>query len=267
MSGRALTARSHRAELPVPALIGHIRDDWPAAGALNPDVSFLRRIGEDTPERLFLEMQRAHFRPLQSMAHNTQRAYASDWRVWVRFCQVSGFTPMPASPRALETFIEYSLEYSPKVPYKYVLPESPRRNRKVSVVERALAAIAKVHAWLQLPNPAAHPDVRATWRLNARGRPGKRQKDPVAWETVEKVLPTYDDQVLKEQRAAALTTTQWSAAVRRSELVAIRVEDLKLPPGRADGTVKIGGRLDERSGHLLQPRVTRVCGRHGAILR
>jgi len=242
----SLTYPGRSAALPPPALISRIADTW-RAGALDPTVTLLRATGGENPEKLFEAMHQERFRALQATTANTQRAYASDWRVFVRFCRAAGFAPLPASPAVLEAYIEWSLPYSPEVPYQYILPESQRRNVKVSTVERGLDAIGAVHRWLEYPNPARHPNVLHTWTVNSTGRSDKAPKAPVPYSAVERALPTYADS-LKDQRAAAATTLQWSADVERSELIAITVEDLHFPPDREDGSVSIQRSRGDRAG-------------------
>lgn len=242
--------------IPAPMLIGHVSDTWPATGALAPKVALVRSTAEEAPEQLFDVMHRERFRPLQAKAPNTQKAYASDWRVFVRFCRAAGFRPLPASPTALEAYIEWSLPYSSEVPYQYVLPESPRRNVKVSTVERGLAAIGAVHQWLQYPDPTQHPDVLHTQQINARGRSNTTPKAPVPYSVVERALPTYDvppisdksGKNLKNLRNKALATLQWSADVRRSELIAFTVEDFNLPSDREDGTIRVRRSKGDQAG-------------------
>jgi integrase/recombinase XerD len=243
----ALTYPGKPASLPVPVLIGRVSDTWPPTGAVSPKVALLQALGQDEPEKLFERMHRERLRALQALAANTQQAYASDWRVFVRFCTAAGFRPLPASPAALEAYIEWSLPYCAEVPYQYVLPDSPRRNVRVSTVERGLAAVGAVHRWLQHPDPTQHPDVGHTLTLNARGRSHTTPKAPVPYAAVERALPTYGN-TLKDLRAKALATLQWSAAVRRSELVAFEVEDLTLPADRTDGTIRVKRSKGDQAG-------------------
>jgi integrase len=244
---RARTYPGRPADVPSLALIGRVVDNWPADGALPPLVALLRSVAAEDPKQLFETMQRERFRPLQAQAPNTQKAYASDWRVFVRFCQAAGISPLPASPAALEAFVEWSLPYSAEVPYQYVLPESRRRNVKVSTVERALVAIGVVHRWLKYPDPSAHEDVRHTLKINARGRSNKTPKAPLPYTVVEKALPTYGTS-LRDLRAKAVATLVWPSYARRSELVAIEVEDLQFAPDKEDGLVRLRRSKSDQAG-------------------
>lgn len=252
----ALTYPGKPAALPPPALMGRVSDTWPHAGAVSATLALLRAAAEEAPAKLFEALHRERFRALQAKAANTQKSYASDWRVFVRFCEAAGFRALPASPVALEAYIEWSLPYAPEVPYQYVLPDSPRRNVRVSTVERGLAAIGAVHHWLEYPDPAQHPDVVHTLTLNARGRSNRTPKAPVPYAVIERALPTYDlppstdptRKNLKNLRTKALATLQWSAAVRRSELVAFTVEDLNFQAARDDGTIRVRGGKGDPAG-------------------
>src|SRR5690606_28042967 len=140
-----------------------------------------------------------------------------------------GYPALPAHPQAVEAFIEASCPYSPEVPYKYIAATAPRRNLKASSVKRAVAAIGAVHEWLHYPNPATHPDVKHTLKINTRGRSAQEPKAPLLWATIDQGLATYGAS-LPELRAKALVTLAFSTLLRRSELVALNVEDFQPSP-------------------------------------
>lgn len=105
--------------------------------ALSPELATLRAQASADPARLFDYANDSHLRALHAQAVNTQRAYTCDWRSFVLFCTEHGHPALPATPSALEAFIEVSCAYSPEVRYKYVAADAPRRNLKASQRSRA----------------------------------------------------------------------------------------------------------------------------------
>ena len=210
---------------------------WPEVTE-SPEFELLRNQTSANPGAFFDFAEAVQLPALLALAPNTQRAYASDWRSFVRFCKEAHLCPAPTTPAALEAFIEFSAEYSAKVHYRYVLPEAPRRDVKASTIQRALRAIGAVHEWLGYPNPAAQPDVRRTFRAHTDGRAARHSKAPLSYSAIERALSTYGTQ-LPELRAKALVTVAFSTMLRRSELVALQVDDFQPIPGQDDGCVAL----------------------------
>lgn len=248
-------------EPPVPWIApGAPLDVWPVPTA-SAELAQIRTDAAEQPARLFRCLRGIHFRGLEALAPNTQRAYDSDWRGFVRFCAQVGFQALPASPPALEAFIEYSLPYQAGVPYKYLLPEAPRRNGRAATVERALAAISAVHEWLHYPNPAHHPDVTHTRKINTRRRSARTPKAALPYSAIERALPTYGAS-LADLRAKALVTVAFSTLLRRSELVALEVTDFKPTPDAADGTVRVRSSKGDQAGHGAERYVSAEARRY-----
>jgi site-specific recombinase XerD len=255
-----------KAEVPSPGAPGHWitrtapPDAWPAATS-SPELARVRTDSVVTPARLFELLHAIHFRGLEALAPNTQRAYDSDWRGFVRFCGYAGFKALPATPPAIEAFIEYSAPYQAHVPYKYLLPEAPRRNCRASTLERAIAAISAVHEWLQHPNPTNHPDVAHTRRINMRRRSARTPKAALPYSAIERALPTYGHG-LADLRAKALVTLAFSTMLRRSELVALEVVDFKPTADANDGTVRVRSSKADQAGHGAERYVSSEARRH-----
>jgi integrase len=242
-------------------------DRWPAPAALDPKIALLRSEAEAAPDKLFVLAHAARLRALQAMAPNTQRGYDSDWRGFVSFCRQAGFNALPASPPALEAFIEYSLPYSAEVPYQYLLPEAPRRNCKASTVARAIAAIGAIHRWLRYPDPTAHDDVVHTFKINTRGRAAKQPKAPLPYSAIERALPTYAEdgagvEALPELRTKALVTLGFSTMLRRSELVALEVADFQPSTEADDGLVRVKRSKTDQAGHGAERYVSAEARQH-----
>src|SRR5262249_33697099 len=150
--------------------------------------------------------------------------------------------PLPASPAAVEAFIELSAPLSQDLlsrgAYKYVRPEAPRADLRASTIQRAVAAIGAVPRWRGLPDPTAHPDVSSTLKLTIEPLPAKAPKDPLTYTAIERAVATYGDS-LPDLRAKALVLTGFSTMLRRSELVARRRRDWQPNVDGDDGVMRI----------------------------
>ncbi len=145
---------------------------------------------------------------------NTRRAYEGDLRRFASWCTGVGLAAMPASPETIVLYLRH-------------LADAPHR---VSTIERALAAICTAHVRAGLPSPWQHPlidDMRTALRRELGVRPTK--KVAADDEVLRRLLAVLPDSLLG-LRDRALLTLGWAAALRRSELVAIDVEDVRRAP-------------------------------------
>lgn len=154
--------------------------------------------------------QRAAAFVAQSVPENTRRAYAADWGVFTNWCRKNRVESMPADPRIVAAFCA----------------EEAKR-LKPSSIRRRLAAIAKMHSVRGLPNPCAAEPVPSTIR-GIEGTLGSRvvAKAPATLDVVERMVATCRTDTLEGLRNRALVLVGYAAALRRSELVGIHVEDL-----------------------------------------
>jgi integrase len=171
-----------------------------------------------------------------AQAANTSRAYASDWKQFETWCARYGFLKLPA-PTSVVTFYVTSMA---------------RRGRTVATIRRHAAAIARVHRQAGYLPPTSDPACLTVLEGIARvhgAAPNKKTallRDPLL-EMVDRI----DTSTNTGLRDRALLLVGFALGLRRSELVAIRVEDLSPSP---DGlTVRIGrSKTDQQSrGHEL----------------
>jgi integrase len=164
-------------------------------------------VARDVPTKL-LERDAKYKR--RALAESTRLAYAQDWGRWTGWCAAYGFLPMPAGERELRLFL---LELSDE-------------GIALGTLERVFAAIRAVHAQLDRPLPTM-PSVRNVIRNLRRERDSKPiAKAPLlasALLRVREVLPKTAIGV----RNAAILLLGFSAALRRSEIVALEVRDLR----------------------------------------
>jgi integrase len=193
--------------------------EWMARGAACTHEEILALFESDSP--LLRDNPYALGVPL-----NTLRALRSDWRIFLRFCGINGYPPLPSSPAVVTRFIEQA--YGSTV------------NRSVATVERYLTTISRAHTLSNLPDPTRAVQVRGAFRHLSRGRAAKQPRCALRWTHIAYALEHLKtDNAAWELRAKALLAVAYSTMARRSELVALTHEDVKLNPETADGVAII----------------------------
>jgi site-specific recombinase XerD len=157
-----------------------------------------------------------------SKADATVRAYTSDARVFQEWCARFGFRSLPASPEAVAGFIVHEAE----------------EGRAASTLGRRMAAIRHAHKLACLPDPTDDEGVRAALK-GARRKVGiaPAQKAAATAEILAALLMRTPD-TLTGKRDRALLALGFAGAFRRSELVALNVEDLRDDPEGLRVTVR-----------------------------
>lgn len=149
-------------------------------------------------------------------APNTIRAYRSDFRIFEAWCRKEGHAALPASAETVAAFVQAQSE-----------------NATPATVSRRRAAIGKIHRLMKLKSPVRDEEVNLATRKVFRKK-GRRQKQALGLTALLKaklIAACPDD--LRGLRDRALITTGYDTLCRRSELVALRIEDLGIA---ADGS-------------------------------
>lgn len=143
-----------------------------------------------------------------SLADNTRRAYAADLR---HFLDWGG--RLPASPKLIASYLAEHAE-----------------TLCTATLNRRRAALAKAHDFAPGDNPARSALVNATMRGIKRelGRP-QRQAKPLIGGQLDEVLASISKD-LPGLRDRALILVGFAGALRRSELVDLDLQDLKVTP-------------------------------------
>jgi integrase len=151
-----------------------------------------------------------------SRAPSTERAYATDWRDFSAFALRVCRERMPAEPETVALYVA----------------DLRRNGRRPATIARKLAAIAVYHRSAGHPSPCKHDVVRAVVRGTRRALGvAQRQSTALSIADLTRVLA----HIKKDPRGVrdrALLLVGFAAALRRSELVAIDVEDLWFEEGR-----------------------------------
>ena len=143
-------------------------------------------------------------------APNTVRAYRSDWREFSAWAAWRGIEALPAAP---ETLALYLTDLAGAA--------------KTSTISRRLAAIGQAHRTAGWPSPTEDPAVKAVWagirRVHGTAADGAA---PLTIALLRRVVEALPDN-LGGVRDRALLLVGFASALRRSELVALDVDDVE----------------------------------------
>jgi integrase len=139
----------------------------------------------------------------------TLRAWRFDWASFTAFCKPRGLLPLPASPSTVAAFIEACGE----------------AGKKPATVRRYLATIACAHRAAKILNPNDDEDVKMALKsLYNKSPKRQRQAKALGWHEIKRFLIIAGDNI-RAARERALLAVAYDTMARRSELVALDVED------------------------------------------
>ena len=168
------------------------------------------------PDLLHAQIERAAEYAKASRAPSTRQAYEADWKIFTAWCVQHGVSALPASPDAVAVFASSEADAG----------VNPR------TISKRISAIAYFHrqAGHAPPTAAENPgrlvEVLAGIRAT-HGRPKVRKRAADA-SALRHMLATIEGEGLRAHRDRALLAIGMSAALRRSELVAFDVADVRL---------------------------------------
>ncbi|GAB3163288.1 site-specific integrase [Telluribacter humicola] len=143
-------------------------------------------------------------------AKNTQRAYQSDIRHYVEWCQAQGVSAFPAEADTLSAYLAHLADVC-----------------KWATIQRRMAAIRKWHDLKDQEFPSKHKQVVAVLEGIRRVK-GVRQKQAPAFDLDEfrGLIQSLEHDNPTELRDKLVLLLGFTGAFRRSELVALNIEDL-----------------------------------------
>jgi len=144
-------------------------------------------------------------------AHATIRAYRADFTDFIHFCEERSEIALPAEPISV---VEYIIKLT-------------SQKKSSASIRRAIAGIASIHKLNRFENPTQDPDVMLEMRRMHRklGRASK-QAPGITADLLEKMLEATGKDI-RGIRDRALLLTAYDTLSRRSELVSLRIEDIK----------------------------------------
>ncbi len=155
----------------------------------------------------------------RAKAHNTVRAYESDWRSFTTWCDARELDPLPARPEAVATY----------------LAALAIEGKADSTIARHLAAIGWQHRQRGTMPPTARDDrmviadTLAGIRRDQRARPSAR-KAAITAADLARMIALAPGQTTRAIRDRAILAIGLAAALRRSELVALQLADVAFAP-------------------------------------
>jgi site-specific recombinase XerD len=155
----------------------------------------------------------------------TRRAYNADFAAFSEWCAQSGGADCSDAAAA-------GLRAAPLTVAKY-LSWLAKAGKKASTLQRAIAAIAAAHKAAGYESPTDSEGVRAVMRGIRRTIGNKAlRKAPATAAAIATMLETLPNNLMG-QRDRALLLIGFAAALRRSELVALNVDDIERVAGGA----------------------------------
>lgn len=147
----------------------------------------------------------------QSLAENTLRAYASDWRDFTGWCQANHRLPRPAGPETVSLYLSSLADHV-----------------KVSTLTRRISAISQAHQAAEFESPTQSPLVRQLMKGIRRAKGSAQEgKSPLKVEHLRSITADLDPARPLDVRDRALLLVGFAGAFRRSELVSLDIEDLE----------------------------------------
>ena len=172
----------------------------------------------------------------------TLRAYRSDWADFAAWCGERQLVAMPATPETVALYIASRAESGPEGD-----DGRPTAPLKVATLERRLAAISQAHRLAGVESPAlrSREPLHSVWAGVTRTLGTAREKvAPALAADVVAMAAVCDEAVrlgevleeappglaLRAKRDKAMLLLGFAAALRRSELAAVRTEHLSFTP-------------------------------------
>jgi len=146
----------------------------------------------------------------RSLSESTRRGYARDLAAFRAWCHTRGINALPAEPQTLAAYLA-----------DLALTDRP------ATIGRKLAAIAVAHRDAGLESPTEHGMVKRTLAGIRREKgTAQNQKAALLVDDLRRIVAPLGTSLL-DRRDRALLLVGFAAALRRSELVALRVEDVR----------------------------------------
>src|SRR5437764_9251370 len=167
--------------------------------------------GDALPAALAPDLTRAAELAREEKAAATRRAYGSDFRIFQAWCRGRAVSALPAPAESVAAFLAYDVG----------------TGTRPSTLGRRVAAIRYAHKLAGHPVPTDDERVKATMRGIRRslGTAPQKKAPATAERIISMALAAGDD--MKGLRDRALLLIGFAGAFRRSELVALNVEDLE----------------------------------------
>lgn len=158
-----------------------------------------------------------------ALSSRTRATYARHWGQFATWCAARGIPAGQLLPAPADLVALY-------------LHERAEAGRAVATLSLDLAAICQAHRLAGLEPPRDHPSLALAWkglrrRVGAERGASPNRKAPLLAEEVTSMVVT-EPASLAGMRNRALLALGFAGGFRRSELVALQLQDLEHVPGR-----------------------------------
>jgi len=160
---------------------------------------------------------------LRASADNTLRAYRSDWKLFVAWCDTRLYQALPATPETVAAYLTDLADSGTQ--------RTQGKGLAKATIGRKLAAIIFAHRVAELDPPtqqdgAAKLDRAVTGIRASQNRRPIAKKRAATAEIVTNMIGAISGDDLRSLRDRALIAIGMTGALRRSELVAIHLAHL-----------------------------------------
>lgn len=150
-------------------------------------------------------------------SENGRRFHESGWKDFVKWCKLTG------------TIVNGAIE--PVVIVSY-LKDLEKQGKKLATIQARRAALAKYHQKQELEDTTKHQLVKdlmkaITKRINKERERRKSPKAPLLAADIRRMIAVLDENSPTGARAKAMILLGFMGALRRSELVNIRIDDIE----------------------------------------
>ena len=171
----------------------------------------------------------------QSLSFSTRKFYAIDCRIFANWCKSHQFEVMPALSQVAAAFIA----------------DQAANGIAPSTLNRRLAAIKLAHESAGYESPTKDKLVQATMSgIKRASQRVKVKKSPATAERIESMI-AYCPETLPGLRDKALLLLGFGGAFRRSELVALTINDIERTPEGIKVTIRKSKTDQEGKGHAI----------------
>jgi site-specific recombinase XerD len=150
-----------------------------------------------------------------SKAHNTVRAYKSDFEDFGLFCVKNGFNNLPSEPKVVSLYLTHLFT----------------KNIKISTIKRRLVSIGVIHKMKGHYLDTKHPVIIENL-MGIKRRKGTLQnaKKPMLINDLKQVIDVInkeEESDIKKLRNKAILLIGFSGGFRRNEIVSLDLEDVE----------------------------------------
>lgn len=149
----------------------------------------------------------------EARAANTRKAYSSDWRQFTTWCAEYGLAALPAAPTTVGLYLA-----------------AHGTTLSMATLTRRLSAVAVAHRMAGHAIDTRHPAIRDVLRGLRRAKGvAQDHAEALTVPLLRRLLATCGDRLI-DCRDRALLLVGFGAALRRSELVGLAVDDVVVVP-------------------------------------